>query len=83
MESKNWCENCTNKNTPLCTLCKSVTTVTGEEKKPSYHVGYDEILLPHREAHINDLSAIIEYRAKRQQPIPIRYVIDYNKLLED
>ena len=78
-----YCKSCTNAKTELCTLCKTVTTVKGEEQRPSYYVGINEIFLPPREAHRNDLAAIIEYRARRHQPIPLHFVMDYNKLLED
>ena len=81
--AKEWCKNCTNAKTPICNICNHIITVKGEEKAPSYYVGIDEIYLPPREAHRNDLAAIIEYRAKRMQPIPLHFVIDYNKLLED
>lgn len=77
-----FCKTCTNARTPLCGLCCSTATVKGEEKTPTYYVGIDEVLLPPGQAKINDLAAIIEYRAKRQQPIPIYWVLEYNKLLE-
>lgn len=80
---KDYCRSCTNVKTELCQLCKQITTVKGEEQTPSYYVGIDEILLPPKVARVNDLAAIIEARAKRQQPIPLYFVMDYNKLLEE
>lgn len=79
---KDYCKSCTNAKTALCGLCASVETCTGTEKKPSYYVGIDEIFLPPQVAKINDLAAIFEARARRQQPIPIHWVLEYNKLLE-
>lgn len=79
---QDYCKKCTNAKTPLCGLCASVETCRGDVKKPTYYVGVDELYLPPINAKINDLSAIFEARAKRQQPIPIQWVLEYNKLLE-
>ena len=35
------------------------------------------------EIHIRDLAAMIENRTKNNLPIPLRYVIKYNTLLEE
>ena len=45
------------------------------------YVGYDEIIYPEAASKRADLSVLIEARAKRMQPIPVEWVIEYNQTI--
>lgn len=77
----NYCKTCTNKKTPICNCCLSVKTPSGNNKPPSMYVGYDEIIYPEAASKRADLSVLIEARAKRMQPIPVEWVIEYNQTI--
>lgn len=79
VQDKN-CSNCTNKDTPICNECKVVESAHGRSV-PSMYCGYSSAEA--NEVIIGDLAAMIMSRAKNNIPIHIRYVIRYNKLLED
>jgi hypothetical protein len=79
MEQNKMCKSCTNIDTPICDACVTVHTAKGA-RTPSKYCGYvtddaDQII-------IEDLAAMIESRIKHNRPIPIRYVIKYNRLQE-
>lgn len=75
-----YCETCTNANTPICEECSYVEHSKGRSK-PTEYCGYD--LDNADEICIGDLAALIENRVKHQHPIQLRYVMKYNKLLEE
>ena len=75
-----YCKTCVNVDTPICDLCSTVHTAKGA-LKPSKYCGYStddtsDIL-------IEDLSAVIQARAKNNRQISIRHVMKYNRLLEE
>ena len=73
------CNACMNSGTPICETCVVVETAKGD-RPPSMYCGYD--IKTADEILKEDLAAMIKSRAKNGRPIPIRYVIKYNKLLE-
>lgn len=80
-ENQNYCATCTNAKTPLCNLCITVHKPSGNNKLPTMYVGYDEILHSKIETKRDDLSVLIQTRAKRLQPIPVEWVMEYNKTI--
>ena len=76
----NYCESCTNANTPICEHCTYIET-SKAILTPSQYCGYD--LENANDVCIKDLAALIENRIKNNYPIQLRYVMKYNKLLEE
>ena len=76
---KERCISCTNVDTPICEDCFTVES-RNEESTPSRYCGYD--LDAADEIVCADISAMIESRIRHNRPIPIRYVMKYNRLLE-
>lgn len=73
------CETCLNAKTPICKDCTYVETVKGESR-PTNYCWYDTTILD--EMAITDLASLIENRTKNHLPIPVKYVLKYNELLE-
>lgn len=76
-----YCKICLNAKTPICAYCRTVETPSGKKNKPTQFVGYTEIMFPERNTKIKDVSALIESRLSRGAPIPVEWIIEYNKLL--
>jgi hypothetical protein len=73
------CKSCTNIDTPICDGCSFIETAKGQTT-PTRYCGYD--IAASDEIILEDLTAMIENRVKYNRPIPVRYVIKYNRLLE-
>ena len=78
---KEYCKSCTNADTHICKTCTYVETAKGIINPPTEYCWYDVRVLD--EIHIRDLAAMIENRTSNNLPIPLRYVIKYNTLLEE
>ena len=75
-----YCKSCLNAQTPLCKECTYIEHSKGVSD-PSMYCGYDTTIT--EEVSMREIAAIIEFRANNNLPIPLRYVIKYNKILED
>lgn len=73
------CESCLNAKTPICKDCIYAETVKGESR-PTEYCWYDTMIL--EEMAITDLASMIDNRTKNHLPIPVKFVLKYNKLLE-
>lgn len=73
------CKSCLNAQTPLCKECTYIENSKGVSD-PSMYCAYDTTI--NEEVAMREIAAIIELRAKNNLPIPIRYVMKYNKILE-
>lgn len=80
MSNKN-CTTCLNSHTPICDTCKQ--TEYQDRIIARSHWEGDE-LTEVDTLSFEDVSAIIRVRAEANKPIPIHFVIKYNRyLLED
>ena len=74
------CDSCTNISTSICKACTYISTAKGDTT-PTEYCGYDPSLS--ETIRIEDLAAVISHRVDQRVPIQLRYVIQYNKLLEE
>lgn len=72
------CSKCVNKHSPLCELCYKIDSPSGNSTKPTYFVSAAEIVVL---AHKNIKAKIVD-NIGRNNPIPINWVIEYNKSVE-
>lgn len=72
------CSDCVNQNSPLCELCYKIDSPSGNSTKPTYFVSATEIVVP---AHKNIKAKIVD-NISRNNPIPINWVMEYNKFVE-
>ncbi len=75
-----YCKTCLNAKTPICEYCRVVKTPSGKKNTPSQYVGYNEVV-PSREVKIKDVAALIKSRLSRRLPIPVEWILEYNKEL--
>ena len=76
-----YCENCLNADTSACKECTYIENAHGTTQ-PTLFIGslnQDEL----RFNALQDLEAMICSRVERSQPIPVKWVVKYNKLWRD
>lgn len=80
---KEYCKCCVNARTPLCDSCRYVECNGSITKRPTQFVGlrYDD--RTKLRMRMRDLCVLIEGRAKREEFIPVQWVLEYNRLVED
>lgn len=91
MEAKQYdCSTCVNRNSPLCELCTQITSPSGKERRPKYYMRIMELepFAPELKVPLG-LNTELEKRAitiarylGAGLPIPIRVVLEYNKIAE-
>ena len=72
------CSECNNGSSPLCELCFSITSPSGEKHKPLYFVFKKEIALTNE----TDVSDRIICNVKNRLPIPAKWFFEYNERFE-
>jgi len=72
------CEECVNKNSPLCELCYKIDQPSGSTTKPTYFVSRGEITVMKKQT----AAILIVENIINRLPIPINLVIEYNKSIE-
>lgn len=75
-----YCVRCLNKKTAICEACKTVERTDGTVDVPTMYDGIPENI-ELQTLELSDLSALIERRAVSEYPIPVEWVLRYNKLL--
>ncbi len=79
---KEYCKCCANARTPLCDSCRYVESNGSITKRPTQFVGIDFSDTKVTRMRLGDLSALINDRVKNEELIPVRWVLEYNKLIE-
>lgn len=79
---KEYCKCCANARTPLCDSCRHVEYNDSITKRPTQFVGIDFSDTKVTRMRLGDLSALINDRVKNEELIPVRWVLEYNKLIE-
>ena len=87
MENKHYdCATCVNRNSPLCELCTQILSPSGKERKPKYYIGQVEVepIDPELkfDSEVERRAFLIAKHLISGLPIPIRIVLEYNKLSE-
>lgn len=91
MEVKHYsCVACINVNTPLCKLCTQITAPSGNERRPKYYIKREDDFLPDTGINISpglsnktgERAITIARYLAAGVPIPVRIVLEYNKLVE-
>lgn len=80
---KDYCKECANASTPICNSCTYIENSKGVSE-PTEFVGVldlNEITKSSTKRH--DLAALISHRIDYGCLVPLRWVMEYNKLLED
>jgi hypothetical protein len=91
MEKRYDCKGCANAATPICQVCRYVEKPGGEITKPTMYLPLGETEEPfdaekRKRAGISearDLAVVIGAHALAGEPIPLRYVMRYNKIVAD
>ena len=73
------CETCINAGTPLCEHCNAVRSPDGSTSRPTKFLGFKEIDTVRQRIAV--LSYNIDLYIRKGQPLPLRWVIEYNDLL--
>ena len=73
------CETCINAGTPLCEHCNAVRSPDGSTSRPTRFLGFKEIDTVRQRIAV--LSYNIDLYIRKGQPLPLRWVIEYNDLL--
>lgn len=75
------CESCMNGGTPLCEGCNNITSPSGRQRRPSRFVGGTGINKTAKRCVA--LASSISMRAMGGDPIPLLWVMEYNRLITD
>ena len=80
------CSSCANACTPICKQCTEIKTPSGRLRKPSLFVMLGKFDPPGGRADILyrefSLTRRIAKQLSRKAPIPVAWVMEYNKLVE-
>lgn len=79
---KEYCKDCANARTPICDSCRHVEYNGVITKGPTQFVGIDFSDTKVIRMRLSDLRALINDRVKNAEFIPVRWVLEYNKLIE-
>lgn len=85
------CKRCVNRASPLCEICTTITSPGGKENKPRYYVKQGDIenpivkiTFPHNKSEVCKKKALsIGVFLQNGVPIPMKLVMEYNRLAEE
>ena len=73
------CETCINAGTPLCEHCDAVRSPDGSTSRPTKFLGFKEIDTVRQRIAV--LSYNIDLYIRKGQPLPLKWVMEYNQLM--
>lgn len=76
------CATCTNANTPICNSCSFIENSKGQSTPTQYISNMAEDKLTENAIKREDLKTLILNRIENHLCVPLRWAIEYNKLLE-
>lgn len=79
--TENHCINCLNAETPICDGCSFIQKPSGKKSKPTR---YASTLGTNKEnKRMAVLASSIAVRIQTGNPVPVRWLLEYNKLFTD
>ena len=77
------CKMCTNAGTAYCKECMVIENSKGESDPSNFVCGWGNDPRFLRKLRISDLAELITYRIARNHAVPLKWLVEYNKLIEE
>lgn len=78
---REYCATCTNAGTPICEVCSFIQRPSGKQSAPTRYAGSRSENIENR--HAASVAARIMCCLKTGDPIPVRWILQYNDLVTD
>lgn len=79
--TENPCINCLNAGTPICDGCSFIQKPSGKKSKPTQYAG--ALGTNKDNKRMAALASSIALRIQTGNPVPVRWLLEYNKLVTD
>lgn len=79
--AENPCITCLNAETPICDVCSFIQKPSGKKSKPTNYAGGSGTNKNNQRMAV--LASSIALRVQTGNPVPVRWLLEYNRLVTD